>query len=313
MDIDVESRVHRIGFGCSHITGGFEERSNVRLLRLAYDCGVRHFDTAPMYGHGTSEQVVGAAFRRDRSKVTIATKVGIPHGSLSYTRQIFRLVATPVRRWTPQLSKHAAKRIYSTPPRTDFSLSSIDRSLERSLNNLKTDYIDILLLHEVRLDDISDELMKKLQTFVQEGKVLRVGVGTTTERIRQITNAGIDFEVYQRPWSVLVADEKIFGNHYQVFYGSILGAVETMSKKLRADAGSRRRLQALCGLECRSSDDIAKILLLSAVSANPCGLVLFSSRVPARVRSYLKFTQEAAGQVEPDLAGAIRACLGVEF
>ena len=53
--------LERIGFGCSHITGGFEARANLRLLRLAYDHGIRHFDTAPMYGHGTSEEVLATA------------------------------------------------------------------------------------------------------------------------------------------------------------------------------------------------------------------------------------------------------------
>jgi predicted oxidoreductase len=309
MNIEVESRVHLIGFGCSHITGGFEERSNVRLLRLAYDFGVRHFDTAPLYGHGTSEDVVGAAFRRDRSKITIATKVGIPHGSLSYKRQIFRLVATPVRRWTPQLSKLTAQRIYSTPLRTDFSLSSIDRSLEKSFAKLRTDYVDILVLHEARPHDISDELLKKLQSLVQQGKVRRIGIGSSIEDIRQMRSAGVDFDVYQRPWSVLIADESLFADRYQIFHGSILGAMETVAEKLRGDEEARGQLQGLLGLELRSSDDIAKALLLSAVCANKRGLVLFSSRVPARVASYLKFVDEGAAKVGSNLVETMRSCL----
>lgn len=304
--------LERIGFGCSHITGGFEADANLRLLRLAYDLGVRHFDTAPMYGHGTSEEVLGSALRGERHNVSIATKIGIPHSQLSTKRQILRLVATPLRRWSPGLSKLAARRIYSAPIQTDFSPSSIDRSIEKSLAKLKTDYIDLLLLHEVRPHDVSDELLNKLQTLVRQGKVRRLGIGTSIESMKQFKAAGLDVEVYQRPWSVLVADEDLFADRYQIFHGSILGAIVAVGEKLRADAHSLQRLQELCGIEIRSSDDIVKVLLLAAIAANPRGLVLFSSRARGRVASYLQFAQNAGTRADADVLGTLRNCLAVQ-
>lgn len=301
--------VHRIGFGCSHVTGGLEARSNTRLLRLVYDRGVRHFDTAPLYGHGTSEDVVGAAFRGDRHKVVIATKVGIPHGELSYRRQLLRLAASPVRRWAPGLSKFAARQIYSATPRTDFSVSSIQRSLEKSLRKLRTDYVDILVLHEVHRDDITDELLGRLHSFVQEGKVRRLGIGTSVESMQEIGRAGLEFDVYQRSWSLLVPDENLFADRYQIFHGAILGAIEALRRRMNADAEARLRVREICGLECRFPEDLAKVLLLSAVSANPRGIVLFSSRVPARAASYLNFLDHAAAAVKPDLVSIVRNCL----
>ncbi|OSI25740.1 hypothetical protein BSZ21_12720 [Bradyrhizobium canariense] len=310
--VKAERAPERIGFGCSHITAGFEARANLRLLRLAYDLGVRHFDTAPMYGHGTSEEVLATAFRGERHNISIATKVGIPHGELSSRRQLLRLVATPLRRWTPGLSKLAAKRIYSAPVQTDFSASFIDRSIEKSLAKLKTDYIDLLLLHEVRPQDVSDELLDKLQKLVRQGKVRRLGVGTSVESMRQIKAAGLDVQVYQRPWSVRVADEDLFADRYQIFHGSILGAIEAVGDKLRADAPSRKRLQELCRIEIGSPDDIGKVLLLAAIAANPRGLVLFSSRARGRVASYLQFAQSADTDAAAGVLATLRTCLGVE-
>jgi D-threo-aldose 1-dehydrogenase len=300
----------RIGFGCSHITAGFEARSNMRLLRAAYDLGVRHFDTAPFYGHGTSEEVVGDAFRRDRHKVTIATKIGIPHGTLSYKRQIVRFLASPIRRWTPGISKFAAGQIYSTQPRTDFSLSAIEWSLDKSLKKLKTDYIDIVLLHEVRVEDLSDELLNKLWRLVGEGKVRRLGIGTTIQCMREIQGGGYDFEIYQRPWSVFVPDERLFADRYQILHGSILSAAGTVRENLRTDPKFRLRLQQLSGLEFRSTDDIGKILLLGAVSANPRGLALFSSQVQSRIASYMKFmTENSTANLGAQLVETLRGNL----
>ena len=310
VDLGRETHSQRIGFGCSHITGGFEGRSNIRVLRAAYDLGVRHFDTAPLYGHGTSEEVVGDAFRRDRHKVTIATKIGIPHGTLSYKGQFVRFLATPLRRWTPGISKFAAAKMYSTPPRTDFSPASIERSIDKSLKKLKTDYVDILLLHEVRVQDISDELLTKLRRLVIEGKVRQLGIGTTIQSMMEIQEKGYEFEVYQRPWSVFVPDEGLFADRYRIFHGSILSAAATIKEKLRADPKFCRQLQELSGLEFRSTDDIGKILLLAAVSANPLGLALFSSKVQTRIASYVKFvTEDPTAKLGNQLATAIRGNL----
>jgi diketogulonate reductase-like aldo/keto reductase len=176
---------------------------------------------------------------------------------------------------------------------------------------LKTDYVDILLLHEATIDDLSDELLKKLQDLIREGKVRRIGVGTDVESLRRIAEARLQFEVYQRPWSVLIADENLLADHYQIFHGSILSAVGPVGEKLRNNAEALSHVQALCGLECRSSEDVAKVLLLSAVSANPGGLVLFSSRAPARVASYLKFARERAANVTPDLVVTLRSYLSL--
>lgn len=305
------SALQRIGFGCSHVTGGFETRSNVRLLRMVHDRGVRHFDTAPLYGHGTSEDVLGAAFRGDRHKVVIATKVGLPHGELSYGRQLLRLAASPVRRWMPRLSRLAARRIYSTSPGADFAVSSVQRSLETSLRKLRTDYVDILILHEVHRNDITDELLDTLQRFVREGKVRRLGLGTSVEDMQEIRAAGLEFEVYQRSWSVLAADEGLFSDRYQIFHGTILGAIDSVTQRLNADAEARRRVQEICKLECRSPEDIAKILLLCAVSGNPRGVVLFSSRMAARAASYINFLQRSEMTTGPEFLTTLRSCLSL--
>lgn len=73
----------QLGFGAWAVGGSAwgdpgDERERVAAIRAAFDRGVRFFDTAPTYGAGTSERLLGAALRPQRDQVVIATKVG-PH------------------------------------------------------------------------------------------------------------------------------------------------------------------------------------------------------------------------------------------
>src|ERR1700694_526802 len=68
-----------IGFGCARIGGLFSGGTRaevIGLLRRAFDHGITFFDTADMYAQGESERLVGEAFRANRDRVVIATKVG---------------------------------------------------------------------------------------------------------------------------------------------------------------------------------------------------------------------------------------------
>ncbi|PPQ16837.1 hypothetical protein CV770_24205 [Bradyrhizobium sp. AC87j1] len=299
---------HGLGFGCSHITGGFETRSNVRLLRSAYDLGLRYFDTAPLYGHGTSEEVVGQAFRHDRHRIVIATKVGIPHPTLTRRKQIVRYLARPLRRWFPAVSKKAVSQIYSSGPATDFSWPSMQGSIEKSLRSLRTDYIDLLLLHEVRASDLSDELKKGLNDIVAQGKVRRLGLGTGVPEIGEIQESGHQFEVYQRPWSIFVPDEDAFTHKYQIFHGAIGRSIDAVATKLRGDPALCMSVQEVSGMSCHSAEDVAKILVSTSLAANAGGITLFSSRRSARVESCIRFIQGRDSiQVGRELIRLLRA------
>jgi hypothetical protein len=74
----------------------------------------------PTVLHAACRSAVNAAGLTN--KITIATKVGIPHGTLDYKNQFVRLLASPIRRAAPRISKFGARQLYSMKPRTDFSL-----------------------------------------------------------------------------------------------------------------------------------------------------------------------------------------------
>jgi aryl-alcohol dehydrogenase-like predicted oxidoreductase len=150
--------VSEVGFGLWTIStgwwGSFTEGEAVALMRKAFDLGVTLFDAADTYGNGLSEELIAKAFPNQRDEIVIATKVGydfVHHGEARGRGQ----------REIPQ----------------DFSPEAITRATDAALKRLKTDRIDLLQLHNIRMDQVYDDaLWKTLQRLKSEGKVRYYGI-----------------------------------------------------------------------------------------------------------------------------------------
>jgi D-threo-aldose 1-dehydrogenase len=142
----------------------------MRLIHVALELGVTHFDTARLYGDGVSEKALGAAIRRrNRASATIATKFG-----LLPTEWIGKLgwVAPPVRGARSSLRRLGVV----AGPRRSYTAATMWRSLHASLRNLQTDYVDLLFVHDAALTELDDELLSALSDAKRAGKVRFVGV-----------------------------------------------------------------------------------------------------------------------------------------
>lgn len=172
----------RFGFGCGRIQAGFSESASARLVHQALDCGIRYFDTAPSYGGGASERILGRCVQHVRREVEICTKIGLARGHTYFfadsLRAAVRLMGRPaartLSRWfSERHASAAAIREYG-----DFYEQLLKTSLEESLRELRTDYVDCLLLHEPRLNDPPSGVAAQLRAMVGDGITRRVGVGT---------------------------------------------------------------------------------------------------------------------------------------
>jgi aryl-alcohol dehydrogenase-like predicted oxidoreductase len=147
--------VSEIGFGTWTVsTGWWGEKTDaeaVRLLRRALDeFGVTFFDASDAYGNGRAERQLSEAFRGRRDAVVYATKVGY---------DIYDEAAQLARRGQSEL-----------PMRTD--PASIRLAVGRCLERLETDYIDVLQIHNAKMEHVHDrELWDTLRALVVEGKV----------------------------------------------------------------------------------------------------------------------------------------------
>src|SRR5918998_2522642 len=153
---DTDISVSEVGFGLWTVSTGWwgevDDQRSVRLLRQAHEAGINYFDTADTYGSGLGETLLADAFGGMREEVVISTKVGY------------------------DFYNHTARRGQQERPQ-DWSEDFIRFALEQSLKRLRTDYVDLLQLHNTKMDAIeNDALFELMQRFKEEGKIRAYGV-----------------------------------------------------------------------------------------------------------------------------------------
>jgi aryl-alcohol dehydrogenase-like predicted oxidoreductase len=139
--------VSAIGFGCWEVGGGYgevDEQAFARAVSRALDTGVNCFDTAEGYGMGASERALGKALAGRRDEAIVVTKFGMNY------------------RDKPNMRDSSRDRV----------VASIDKSLE----NLGTDFVDVFMVHWPDRETPFDETMSALDDVVRAGKVRYVGL-----------------------------------------------------------------------------------------------------------------------------------------
>lgn len=148
----------RLVLGTARIAGGIDEARGIALIRTALDAGVTHIDTAPSYGMGTAEIVVGKAIV-GFGQVGVTTKLGSHRPGQAWLR-------TALRRIKRGLGSGETPPATLPPPRIDapsgnlFSPATMARSLALSRERLGR--INVLLLHDISLGEVTDVVLAEL-------------------------------------------------------------------------------------------------------------------------------------------------------
>ncbi|MGH7569596.1 MAG: aldo/keto reductase [Gemmatimonadales bacterium] len=174
--------VSQIGFGGWAIGGNHygnsygptDDAESKRAVRRAYELGCTFFDTADVYGHGHSEEILGEALADVRQHVVLATKVG---GNF-YNRDIHPLLRERVGQALGQALDHVpADAPLPITHDTSFAAAYVRFAVDQSLRRLRTDYIDLLQLHNPPLNLISQmETYQVLEDLKREGLIRFYGV-----------------------------------------------------------------------------------------------------------------------------------------
>ncbi len=146
---NTDIRPSRIGLGTWAIGGwkwgGADDDAAIATIHRALDSGINLIDTAPAYGQGHSEEVVGRAIQGRRERVVVATKVGLE--------------------WDER-----------GEPRRNASASRIRKEIDDSLARLQTDYVDIYQVHWPDPATPMEETAKAMQMLYDAGKIRAIGV-----------------------------------------------------------------------------------------------------------------------------------------
>jgi len=173
--------------------GGADEQESVRAIHAALDAGVNMIDTAPMYGFGLSEQIVGRAISDRRDDVVLATKCTMvinPNvGELKFRSSGIG----------PDPDGNIPVHIHAAP-------ESIRAEVEDSLRRLKTDYIDLYQTHwQTDTTPIADT-MGALLELKQQGKIRAIGVcNASSSQMDEYRKLG-PLDSDQEHFSMLVRD-----------------------------------------------------------------------------------------------------------
>jgi D-threo-aldose 1-dehydrogenase len=288
----------RLGFGCGSLMGATGRRDSLKLLESAYDAGIRHFDVAPMYGYGGAESCLGEFLQRHRADVTVTTKYGILPPRKTSLIGLGRRVAGPVIKRLPGIKQRLAKAVNSATRETErpaFTAVQAKASLERSLAALRTDRIDVWLLHEVVAGDLKDDsLLRLLEDLVQQGTVGTFGVGSSADKIPSLLAERSEYcGVLQYEWSAVEApiqSSTAFRIHHRVLTENF----RNLHKALVKDNAVCKRWSDATNMNLADADVLAHIMLRASLVMNPDSLILFSSKNPMHIQANVRVAADSS-------------------
>ncbi|QNT77524.1 aldo/keto reductase [Entomobacter blattae] len=171
----IEKPVSRIALGTWAIGGwmwgGADDQNAIKTIHAALEHGINLIDTAPVYGFGHSEEVVGKALEGRREKVVIATKVAL--------------------NWTEDHK-----------PYRDSSAARIRKEIEDSLKRLKTDYIDLYQIHWPDEKTPIEETAAEMEKLRKEGKIRTIGVSNFNTHQMDTFRQAAQLSTLQPPYNL---------------------------------------------------------------------------------------------------------------
>lgn len=267
------------GFGCSGLMARLNLNQSVRLLEEAYEQGITYFDVARSYGYGSAEKAVGVFARGKRDHIIVATKLGILPPKKSTAMSIARTGARLLLKLRPSLRERLRARAGTMVEKGSFGIDQVRKSFETSLNELKMERVDVLLLHECQPDNLQDSALRELlQLWIGQGKVGRIGIAarhpTIEWALREQPKEDRVFQfascLSQAFWTPLLEGRPV------VTHSTLREGLPKIMECLRKSPEFARRWSKEIDLE-PTADEVAALLLCWALHRYDRGKVLFST------------------------------------
>lgn len=286
----------RLGYGCSSLMGAMGRRESVAMLEAAFDAGIRHFDVAPMYGFGQAEGCLGEFLGRHRADVTVTTKYGIPPAKNQGLIGLARVLARPVLKALPGLKRglsSVAGKATQPVEKASFTAAQARESLERSLAKLRTDRIDVWLLHEVAADDLRDDgLLRLLEDSVAAGTIGTFGVGSEREKLGALLAERPEYcRTVQFEWSVMDSPVDT-GKSFRIHHRALTDNFRALHAGLLQDKVRSARWSGQVGADLCDREVLASLMMKAALVENPESVILFSSKSAAHMQRNVRTAED---------------------
>jgi len=173
---NINKQVSRIGLGTWSIGGwmwgGSDEKESIETIHKALDKGINLIDTAPVYGFGASEKIVGKAIKEygKRDAITLVTKVGLD--------------------WKDE------------QPFRNSSKERLQKELEDSLVRLQTDYIDVYMIHWPDANTSFEETAKQMTKFKDQGKIKSIAVSNYNPQQMESFSKHAELDFLEPPYNM---------------------------------------------------------------------------------------------------------------
>jgi aryl-alcohol dehydrogenase-like predicted oxidoreductase len=167
--------------------GGSDKKDAIKAIHASLDHGISSIDTAPIYGFGQSEKLVGEAIRGKRDSCEILTKAGMRWEGTK--GEYF---------FTTQDNSGIQREIYKYSGR-----ESIIAECEESLRRLGTDYIDLYQIHWPDLTTPIEEPMEAFRILMDQGKIRAAGVSNYSVEQMEKASEVIELSSNQVPYSMV--------------------------------------------------------------------------------------------------------------
>ena len=288
-----------IGFGCASLMRLPESGDRQRLLDIAVDLGIQHFDVARLYGMGMVEAELGALLRRHPGRLTVATKCGLgesfPPSAVAQRQGGLRRAL----QLAPGLRPLARRVLGSRMVRRDFSAAHCRHSLETSLGQLRLEAVDLLLLHEPgHSDPVDSDMEACLQDWQRQGLIGGCGIsgqpGPTLSLWRQRPGLALHLlqwedDLFEHPpQDQLPAPQPPW---LRGRFGRIRRSMQPIRQAFKAVPQLQRHWSERLNLNLADSNALVAALLGAALAAYPADLLLFASTDPDRLRRTVALLQ----------------------
>jgi predicted oxidoreductase len=235
------------------------------IIKVCVENKITTFDHADIYGNYTTEADFGKAFKQslvDRNTIQLVSKCGIQHVNGRANK-----------------IKHY-----------DYSKAYIIWSVENSLKNLQTDYLDVLLLHRPSPLMVADEIAEAVAQLKKEGKIIDFGVSNFTSSQTELLRQKTEINYNQIQFSATHYESMLDGSlDYMQLHNIRPMSWNPLGTVFREDIEQTRRLKKLLVQLVEKYHLGSDTILLAWILKHPAGIIPVAGTVNiARIQALMK-------------------------